>query len=352
MVQGGFKAQDPLVSLRRQREAEAALHKKEALAQDEGVADLQDSSPESEGEGDDVESLDVEQDVVGGIVLEGEAGLSAKKSKKSDPDQGYINAGQVHAALVQLFESEQETLGMIYGHRSKTKSAAGPSADMFFIKDLLVPPNKYRPEARTGNDEIAEAQQNSLYKNILNTCDTMTQIYNELAGAIAAESVHRMRNFTDFQEAWTRLQDAVNSLIDRDRNPIQGAAGKKNEDGIKQKLEKKEGLFRKNMMGKRVNFAARTVISPDPNIETNEIGVPPVFAKKLTYPEPVTNHNYNDLKQAVLNGPSLWPGAMAVENENGQVINLANKSADERLAIANQLLAPSSTSVTNNRPKK
>ncbi|KAK5000227.1 hypothetical protein LTR66_000891 [Elasticomyces elasticus] len=352
MVQGGFKAQDPLVSLRRQREAEAALHKKEALAQDEGVADLQDSSPESEGEGDDVESLDVEQDVVGGIVLEGEAGLSAKKSKKSDPDQGYINAGQVHAALVQLFESEQEILGMIYGHRSKTKSAAGPSADMFFIKDLLVPPNKYRPEARTGNDEIAEAQQNSLYKNILNTCDTMTQIYNELAGAIAAESVHRMRNFTDFQEAWTRLQDAVNSLIDRDRNPIQGAAGKKNEDGIKQKLEKKEGLFRKNMMGKRVNFAARTVISPDPNIETNEIGVPPVFAKKLTYPEPVTNHNYNDLKQAVLNGPSLWPGAMAVENENGQVITLANKSADERLAIANQLLAPSSTSVTNNRPKK
>jgi hypothetical protein len=43
--------------------------------------------------------------------------------------------------------------------------------------------------------------------------------------------------------------------------------------GIKQLLEKKEGLFRKHMMGKRVNFAARSVISPDPFLQTNEIGV-------------------------------------------------------------------------------
>ena len=75
--------------------------------------------------------------------------------------------------------------------------------------------------------------------------------------------------------------------MDKSKNPITGNAAKRIEDGIKQKLEKKEGLFRKHMMGKRVNFAARSVISPDPNIETNEIGVPPVFAKKLTYPEPV-----------------------------------------------------------------
>lgn len=50
--------------------------------------------------------------------------------------------------------------------------------------------------------------------------------------------------------------------------------------GIRQTLEKKEGLFRKNMMGKRVNFAARSVISPDPFIGTGEIGVPPFFATR------------------------------------------------------------------------
>jgi DNA-directed RNA polymerase I subunit RPA1 len=106
------------------------------------------------------------------------------------------------------------------------------------------------------------------------------------------------------------------------------------------------------MMGKRVNFAARSVISPDPNIETNEIGVPPVFAKKLTYPEPVTNHNFYELKEAVLNGVDKWPGAAAIENENGQVINLRTKNFEERQALANQLLAPSNTSVTGARNKK
>ena len=54
--------------------------------------------------------------------------------------------------------------------------------------------------------------------------------------------------------------------------------------GITQTLEKKEGMFRKHMMGKRVNYAARSVISPDPNIQTNEIGLPLFVATTLTYP--------------------------------------------------------------------
>lgn len=63
-----------------------------------------------------------------------------------------------------------------------------------------------------------------------------------------------------------------------------------------------------NMMGKRVNFAARSVISPDPYINVNEIGIPMVFAKKLTYPEPVNQFNYEKLRLAVKNGPEVHPG--------------------------------------------
>ena len=55
--------------------------------------------------------------------------------------------------------------------------------------------------------------------------------------------------------------------------------------GICQLLEKKEGMFRQKMMGKRVNFACRSVISPDPYLAVNEIGIPPYFALRLTYPE-------------------------------------------------------------------
>lgn len=73
-------------------------------------------------------------------------------------------------------------------------------------------------------------------------------------------------------------------------------------------LEKKEGLFRMHMMGKRVNYAARSVISPDPCIGTDEIGVPLVFAQKLTFPKPVTPWNVHELRQNVINGPNVYPG--------------------------------------------
>lgn len=357
MIQAGKREQDPMVLLRKQRRAESAADKKKALDQDEGVADLDDPSASSEGEGDDIEMLDIEHEVAGGTALDTDP-ISQKASAATAPEsrQIYLNAGQVHAALVQLFQHEAEIFGMVFAPRSRSKgSASCLSADMFFIKDLLVPPNRYRPEARTGNNQIAEAQDNSLYKNILSACDRMGEIHKELNGLAPSQpgrERRRARTYADFQDAWVQLQDAVNSLIDRDRNPTQGRAGRRNEDGIKQRLEKKEGLFRKNMMGKRVNFAARTVISPDPNIETNEIGVPPVFAVKLTYPEPVTDHNFLELKEAVINGPYVWPGAVAIENENGQVINLQIKNVEERNALANQLQAPSSLNINGAKPKK
>lgn len=66
-----------------------------------------------------------------------------------------------------------------------------------------------------------------------------------------------------------------------------------------------------------MNYAARSVISPDVNIEPNEIGIPPVFARKLTFPEPVTPANVHEMRQLVINGPKTYPGASIVEYEDG-----------------------------------
>lgn len=344
MAQGDFKVVNPvLLSQKAQkRDGDANF--------DEGIADIDlSSNEEDEGEG---EALDVDGDVIMGEV-------APKTNSSSKPivatrAQKFINAIEVKQSLEMLFRNEQEILALIYDSRSTSKKPKEISADIFFLQTLLVPPNKYRPEAKTGDGEISEASQNSLYKKILKDAETVAQIWGDISNPErpSINPAYRKRDMYDLQEVWCQLQDGVNSLIDRDRNPIQGAAGKKNEDGIKQKLEKKEGLFRKNMMGKRVNFAARSVISPDPNIETNEIGVPPVFAKKLTYPEPVTSHNFKDMQQAVINGCEIWPGAAAIENENGQVISLKLKTQDERLALANQLLASSSSSASGARNKK
>ena len=313
---------------------------------DEGIVADIDDEPE------DTEMVDVDSDVAHGNMLDDSASVNSERDFASTiaevRTQQYVNPEEAHAVLAALFEKEQEILSLVYTSSVTYLHQPVVNAEMFFIRTLCVPPNRYRPEAKAAG-AITEAQQNTLYKDILRQCESLNRIRQELQGVVKPE--FRKRDFIDFQNVWVELQNAVNSLLDTDRNLTRNR-GNLLPEGIKQKLEKKEGLFRKNMMGKRVNFAARSVISPDPNIETNEIGVPPVFAKKLTYPEPVTNHNFYDLKEAVLNGPNKWPGAAAIENENGQVINLRNKSFDERQALANQLLAPSSTNVTGARNKK
>ncbi|KAF2102253.1 beta and beta-prime subunits of DNA dependent RNA-polymerase [Rhizodiscina lignyota] len=364
MAQAGKRVESATAILaKRERAAQMAKKKHDKMPNghvDEGIADMESPEPSSEDDGEDINGEDSESDGDSAVinasdVITATTTAKARKSKTAaDTKQEFIHADEVHASLSLLFEQEAEVLGLVYGSRSKNGRLQRPSANMFFIKTLLVPPNRFRPEAKTGNDEIAEAPQNTLYKNIINDADTIRQIQEEILadGPDVLESGRQRRTIDHLQRDWIKLQDDVNALIDKSKSPVTGAAAKRVEDGIKQKLEKKEGLFRKHMMGKRVNFAARSVISPDPNIETNEIGVPPVFAKKLTYPEPVGSHNYYELHQAVVNGPDVWPGASAVENENGQVINLQHKTADERLGIANQLMAPSNTHVNGTRGKK
>ena len=72
---------------------------------------------------------------------------------------------------------------------------------------------------------------------------------------------------------------------------------------LTQRLKGKEGRFRSNLSGKRVNFSARTVISPDPNISINEVGVPEMIAREVTVPIYVTDWNFKDLYKMICRGP-------------------------------------------------
>ncbi|KAK8039955.1 DNA-directed RNA polymerase I subunit [Apiospora rasikravindrae] len=356
MSQGNFRRKDALTLTLRQKAA--TQKKKERRSTDEAIADVEvqsseeepepeeEEEPSDEGEG---EELDENGDVVMTDVAQ-----KTSKTKKEEPAQRYVGSIEVLSRLNLLFEKEQEMISLLYNSKPQSMQSKPITAESFFVQTVLVPPNKFRPEAMAAGGSLAESDQNGLYKVILNASSRIAQIFGELhkAANSTAEQVGRKRDISELHEASAALQDAVNSMIDKDRNPVRGQAAKRQADGIKQKLEKKEGLFRKNMMGKRVNYAARSVISPDPNIETSEIGVPPVFARKLTYPEPVTSHNFREMQQAVINGPDKWPGAAAIENENGQIINLKKKSAEDRVALANQLLAPSNHNENTQKGKK
>jgi DNA-directed RNA polymerase subunit A' len=91
---------------------------------------------------------------------------------------------------------------------------------------------------------------------------------------------------------------------------------------LSQRLKGKEGRFRSNLSGKRVDFSARTVISPDPNLDINEVGVPLDVAMRLSVPEKVTEWNLEEMRKLILNGPEKYPGALYIIRPDGKRIRL------------------------------
>lgn len=88
-------------------------------------------------------------------------------------------------------------------------------------------------------------------------------------------------------------------------------------------------------MGKRVDFSARSVITPDPNLGIDQLGVPRTIAMNMTYPEIVTRFNLSRMRELVKNGPNIHPGAKTIIRDDGKVIDLRylKKNSDMHLEI-------------------
>lgn len=293
--------------------------------------------------GDDGEDEEMEDDASSAVMSESEsenghvnesARVSTSTPKKNIRTTRYVTSQEVQRYIQKLFAKEPQITRMLYRGGRK----ANPN--IFFLSSVLVPPVKFRPAAKLG-DQVHENIQNELLAKVLVASNRIREISASMATkAEPLTAVAQQQLFDQLINTFVLLQHSVNSLIDSNRNPDPTGQNREHPPGIKQVLEKKEGLFRKHMMGKRVNHAARSVISPDPNIETSEIGVPPVFAKKLTYPEPVTAHNYPIMRQAVINGAMNHPGATHIQNEDASLISLLGMTLEGRTALANQLLTP------------
>ena len=121
------------------------------------------------------------------------------------------------------------------------------------------------------------------------------------------------------------LQYHIATLVD---NEIPNIVASSHRSGrplkaIVQRLKGKEGRIRGNLMGKRVDFSARTVITPDPNLKIDQLGVPYKVAMNLTFPEIVNKYNIHKLTKYVRNGPFVHPGAKSIKKiEDGSTISL------------------------------
>jgi len=138
-------------------------------------------------------------------------------------------------------------------------------------------------------------------------------------------------------DLWELLQYHVTTYFD---NEVPGIPPARHRSGralktLAQRLRGKEGRFRGNLSGKRVDFSARTVISPDPNLSINEVGVPEEMAKILTVPMYVTPWNIEEARKLVMNGPFNWPGANYIIRPDGRRVDL--RFFKDRKALASSL---------------
>ncbi|KAE9596846.1 putative DNA-directed RNA polymerase [Lupinus albus] len=264
------------------------------------VISSQDAFMASEAINDDISFENGDTTDVEDIASDGTGKSASKKHNlshmlaKLDESSGSLLPSQVKSIFKLLWKNEGRLCSYISDIQGQGfGKKAGPS--MFFLDNIFVPPIKFRPPTK-GGDNVMEHPQTVLLTKVLESNESLRDAWRVYLYGSGSSKVVSSR--------WMELQKSVNMLIDNKTSGQREAA-----TGICQLLEKKEGIFRQKMMGKRVNFACRSVISPDPYLAVNEIGIPPYFALRLTYPETVTPWNVVQLRDAILNGPESHPGA-------------------------------------------
>ncbi|CBJ30250.1 RNA polymerase 1-4 RNA polymerase I large subunit [Ectocarpus siliculosus] len=314
-----------------------------------------DSDPMSEDsdsdDGDNLEDDDVggsapSSKVVGVSLAAAQAAAGDPATKTGAQAHKFMPPIEVELQMQQLWKLESSVLDLIFVSGRRTRSAPGdvngpPSFSLqnandlaggsisdgyrlFFVRALAVPPPRFRPPMNMG-DMIAEHPQNVYLTKVLN-------LNESLKNAASLKG----KDLASVLTTWVELQTTVNCYMDSSKDP---RGLKDTPPGLRQVLEKKEGLFRKHMMGKRVNYACRSVISPDPYVGTTEIGIPLRFAKELTYPQPVADWNVEAMRQLVENGTSVYPGANFVEDSSGRMLHLDRLSDLKRRGVAARLLS-------------
>ena len=183
------------------------------------------------------------------------------------------------------------------------------------IEVLPVPPPAVRPSVKHDAQQRSEDDLTHIYRNIIKT------------NGILREKLANNDTHANVTEGWyTILQHAIAMIAN---NKIKGVAPMAQRSGrplqcIMGRLNSKNGRIRGNLMGKRVDFSARSVITGDPNLSVKQLGVPLKIALNITKPVLVNDRNNEFLTKLVQNGPDEYPGAKILERYNGENISLRN----------------------------
>lgn len=218
------------------------------------------------------------------------------------PRQRELSATEAYEVLRKISDEDVEMLGF---------NPKYSRPDWMVVTVLPVPPPHVRPTVTEGD---VQSQDDLTYQltNIVKT------------NLILKDTIMKGGSKLIIQEYEKALQAHVNALFDneRDDNPRVTQKTGRPLKTVRQRLKGKEGRLRGNLMGKRVDFSARTVITADPNLSIDQVGVPRYIALTLTVPVTVTPYNIDELRDMVARGPLEWPGARYIVRADGVRIDL------------------------------
>ncbi len=193
--------------------------------------------------------------------------------------------------------------------------------ERMIITIFPVPPVTIRPSITLESGERSEDDLTHKLSDIVRINQRLFENINAGAPEIIIEDL------------WDLLQYHVTTFLDNDIAQLPVARHRSGQPlkTLAERIKSKEGRFRHNLAGKRVNYSARTVISPDPKIKFNEVGVPEVVAKELTIPERVTEWNKEWLRDFIKVGPEGYPGANYVVRPDGRKKKITEETRETLL---------------------
>ncbi len=213
-------------------------------------------------------------------------GFVQEKVKFEKPSSFYVGKRRVmptelRERLVKVSDADLKILGI---------NALSLRPEWGILTYLLVPPVTVRPSITLESGERSEDDLTHKLSDIIRSNQRLWENLNAGAPEVIIEDL------------WDLLQYHITTFFDNSIAKIPPARHRSGQPlkTINERIKGKEGRIRKNLAGKRVNFSARTVVSPDPNLRLNEIGVPFEVAKIITVSERVTTFNLERLKKVLM----------------------------------------------------
>ncbi len=235
--------------------------------------------------------------------------------KKVDLDTEIANIRKVsHGALPNAYRRLMKRLRLVTDMK-----LAGIKPDHLIISKLPVLPPDLRPMVQLDGGRFASSDLNDLYRRVINRNNRLKRLMNQGAPDVIVRNEKRM------------LQEAVDALIDNSARKSQATAGGRQPRSLSDMLRGKQGRFRQNLLGKRVDYSGRSVIVVGPNLKLDQCGLPKVMALELFKPfvisrlmkDEYVNNPKNAARLIERGTPEVWEILEQITRQSVVMLNRA-----------------------------